>query len=233
MKKIFKIAMAALAACMAAVLMAVTAFAEVKDNELSTARASMCPAWRQSITYTYDEMKVATFTEDTEIIVEYETEDGAMPDNGYHPVELIFQNYVVDPQIWCQIVPVEFDETSARFTYADMVATYTDRGGAEDLSDINNICFGATMVSAKVTKVTVTNCEVPEVTTTTTAATTTEAVTEAETEAETTVATTAASSSTQESGGGIPIVLIVVITVVVAVAVVVTLIILKNRKRFY
>ncbi len=231
MKKIFKIAMTAFAACMAAVMMAITVSAEVKDNEFLTTRAKMCPAWGQSISYTYEEFKVSTFTEDTEILIEYETEDGAMPDNGLYPVELIFQNYIIDPQIWCQIAPYEFDETSAKFAYSDIVATYVDRGGAEDLSDVNNICFGGTMVGAKVTKVTVTNCEVPEVTTTTTAATTEATTTEAITEA-TTEATTAASAAEKESGG-IPIVLIVVITVVVAVAVVVTLIILKNRKRFY
>lgn len=235
MKKIFKIAMAAITACIAAVLMAVTVSAEVKDVELSTTRAKMCLTWGQSITYTYEEMKVAYFTEDTEIFIEYETEDGAMPDNGYHPVELIFQNYVADPQIWCQIAPAEYDETSAKFTYADMVSTYADRGGAEDLSDVNNVCFGATMVGAKVTKVTITNVEIPEVTTTTTAATT-EAVTEpaaVETTEATTAATTAAAPAEGESGGGVPIVLIVIITVVVAAAVVVTLVILKNKKRFY
>lgn len=233
MKKIMKIAMAAFTACMAAVVMAVTVSAETEDIELSTTRATMCPTWGQSITYTYEEMKLANFTEDTEIHIEYETEDGAMPENGYNPVELIFQNYVIDPQIWCQITPYEFDETSAKFAYSDMVTFYTDKGGKEDLSDVNNVCFGATMVGAKVTKVTITNVEIPEVTTTTTAATTTEAVTEPATEAETTTVATTAASSESESDGGIPIVLIVIITVVVAVAVVVTLIVLKNRKRFY
>ncbi|MBQ8177422.1 MAG: hypothetical protein IJ035_10360 [Oscillospiraceae bacterium] len=237
MKKIIKIAMAAFTACMAAVVMAVTVSAETEDVELSVTRAKMCPAWGQSITYTYEEVNLANFTEDTEIHIEYETEDGAMPENGYNPVELIFQNYVADPQIWCQIAPYEYDETSAKFAYSDMVTFYTDKGGAEDLSDVNNVCFGATTIGAKVTKVTITNVEIPEVTTTTTAATTTEAVTETTTEAttteaETTAATTAAASSEKESGG-IPIVLIVVITVVVAVAVVVTIIVLKSKKRFY
>ncbi len=235
MKKIIKIAMAALTACMAAVVMAVTVSAEVKDVELSVVRAKMAPAWGQSITYTGDEFGIANITEDTEILIEYETEEGLMPDNGHHPVEIILQNYVVEPQIWAQISPIEFDETSAKFAYADLVEFYADYGGAEDFTDVNNVCFGATMVGAKVTKVTITNVDVPEVTTTTTAATTeattTEAVTEATTEA-TTAATTAAPAAEKESGG-IPIVLIVVITVVVAVAVVVTLIIIKSKRRFY
>ncbi len=235
MKKIIKIAMAALTACMAAVLMAVTAFAEVKDVELSTTRASMCPAWGQSVTYTASDFKISGFTENTEVIIEYETDGGAMPDNGYNPAELIFQNYSSDPQIWCQIVPYEYNETSAKFAYSDMIAAYTDLGGKEDLSDVNNVCIGATFVGVKVTKVTVTNIEAAEATTTTTAATeaVTEATTEAATEAETTAATTAAPSAEKESSGGIPIVLIVVIAVVVAVAVVVTIIVLKNKKRFY
>ena len=237
MKKIIKIAMAALTACMAAVVMAVTVSAEVKDVELSVLRAKMAPAWGQSITYSGDEFGITNLTEDSEILIEYETEEGAMPDNGYHPVEIILQNYLVEPQIWAQISPTEFDETSAKFSYAELVAIYADYGGAEDFTDVNNVCFGATMVGAKVTKVTITNVDVPEVTTTTTAATTTEAtttteaVTEATTEA-TTAATTAAPAAEKESGG-IPIVLIVVITVVVAVAVVVTLIIIKSKRRFY
>ena len=236
MKKIIKIAMAALTACMAAVVMAVTVSAEVKDVELSVVRAKMAPAWGQSITYSGDEFGITNLTEDSEILIEYETEEGAMPDNGYHPVEIILQNYLVEPQIWGQIAPTEFDETSAKFTYAELVEFYADYGGKEDFTDVNNVCFGATMVGAKITKVTITNVDVPEVTTTTTAATTTEAttteaVTEATTEA-TTAATTAAPAAEKESGG-IPIVLIVVITVVVAVAVVVTLIVLKNRRRFY
>lgn len=232
MKKMMKFAMSVLTVCVAMIVMTVTVFAEVKDVELSTTRASMCPAWGQSITYTASDFKIADFTEDTEVIIEYETDGGAMPDNGYNPAELIFQNYSSDPQVWCQISPYEYDETTAKFAYSDMVAAYADLGGMEDLSDVNNVCVGATFVGVKVTKVTVTNCEVEEATTTvtttaaTTEATTTEAVTEATTEA-----TTAASSSS--SGGGIPIVLIVVITVVVAVAVVVTIIIIKGKKRFY
>ncbi len=235
MKKIIKMAMTAFTACLAAVMVAVTAFAEVKDVEPSIVRAKMAPAWGQSITYTGAEFGITNITEDTEILIEYETEEGAMPDNGHHPVELILQNYVADPQIWAQISPTEFDETSAKFVYSDIVAIYADFGGLEDFSDVNNVCFGATMVGAKVTKITVTNVEEAEVTTTTTAATTTEAVTEPVTEATTeatTTATTAAPAAEKESGG-IPIVLIVVITVVVAVAVVVTLIVLKNKKRFY
>lgn len=236
MKKIIKSAMAGLTACMAAVVMAVTVSAEVKDVELSVVRAKMAPAWGQSITYSGDEFGITNLTEDSEILIEYETEEGAMPDNGYHPVEIILQNYLVEPQIWGQIAPAEFDETTAKFSYAELVEFYADYGGKEDFTDVNNVCFGATMVGAKVTKVTITNVDVPEVTTTTTAATTeatttTEAVTEATTEA-TTAATTAAPAAEKESGG-IPIVLIVVITVVVAVAVVVTLIIIKSKRRFY
>lgn len=234
MKKIMKTAMAVLTACFAAVMMAVTVSAEVKDVELSTTRATMCPAWGQSVTYTAGDFNIANFTDATEVIIEYETDGGAMPDNGYNPAELIFQNYTIDPQIWCQITPYEFNETSAKFAYSDMVTAYTDLGGKEDLSDVNNICIGATFVGVKVTKVTITNVDVPEVTTTTTAATTTEAVTEPVTEATTTTAaTTAAPAAEEKESGGIPIVLIVVITVVVAVAVVVTLVVLKNRKRFY
>lgn len=231
MKKIMKIAVSVFTACMAVICMAAVVSAEVKDVELSTTRASMCPAWGQSVTYTVSDFNIANFTENTEVIIEYETEGGVMPDNGYNPAELIFQNYSIEPQIWCQITPYEYDETSAKFAYSDMVIAYADMGGKEDLSDVNNVCIGATFVGVKVTKVTITNVNVPEVTTTTTAATEAEVITEAATEA-TTAATTSAPAE-KESEGGIPIVLIVVIAVVVAVVVVVTVIVLKSRKRFY
>ncbi|MBQ8787042.1 MAG: hypothetical protein IJZ61_05360 [Oscillospiraceae bacterium] len=234
MKKIFKTALSAVIVCVAALAMSLCVSAETKDVELSTTRATMCPAWGQSVTYTAGDFNIANFTDATEVIIEYETEGGTMPDNGYNPAELIFQNYTIDPPIWCQVTPYEFDETSAKFKYSDIVAAYADLGGKEDLSDVNNVCIGATFVGVKATKVTITNVEVPEVTTTTTAATTavpeTEAVTEAET---TTAATTAAPAAEKESDGGIPIVLIVVITVVVAVIAVVIILVLKGRKRFY
>ena len=227
------------------VCVCITAFAETEDLEMSVVRAKMSPAWGQSISYTSAEISVSSFTEDTEFLVEYETEEGAMPENGYHPVELIFQRYDVEPPIWCQISPVEFNETSARFAYADIVAFYSDMGGKADLSDVNTVCLGATMVGAKVTKVTVTNCTAKAAIETTaaetTAAETTSAVAEtedkpAETEAEkTTTAAPKADKEEKDSGGfNMTVVIIIIVAVIVVAGVVVTLIVIKkNRSRFY
>lgn len=229
------------------VCMCITAFAETEDVEMSTVRAKMSPAWGQSISYTSAEISVSSFTEDTEILVEYETEEGAMPENGYHPVELIFQRYDVEPPIWCQISPVEFNETSARFVYADIVAFYADMGGKADLSDVNTVCLGATMVGAKITKVTVTNCTVKAALETTAAETTAAETTVAETEAapaETTAAETTAAETTaapkaekeeaSEGGLNMTLVIIIIVAVIVVAGVVVTIIVIKkNRSRFY
>ena len=232
MKKILKIALSAAILCLTAVIMSVCVFAETEDIEMKTVLAKTTNgAWGQSVTYDKATFDCSRITSDSEIQVEFEL-DGEWNGNGA-PVELVFQNYsTADPAIWAKIAPYEFDETSAKFSYDDMVATY----GSDDLSTVDAVHLGDCGIKMKVTKFVITNCEKIEITTTTTAATT-EAVTEAETEAaETTTAvtTTAAEASSQSSSGGsIPIIPIVIVTVVVAVIIVVVIIVLKNRKRFY
>lgn len=220
----------------AAFCMTFTAFAEPQDFEPSVTRAVQTNgAWGQSITFSSSDIRPAGIGPDSTFEVQYELEgDQSLP--GQYQVELIFQNYGADPQIWAQIVPYEYDDTHAIFDYEAMVLAY----GSDDFSTVNNICIGDRGVKMKVTYVKITNYDPPAAVTT---AAETEAVTEAATEAVTeaaepaeTEATTAtpASSSTPESGNSITVIIIVIAAVVVVAAVVVIIIVTKkNKKRFY
>lgn len=207
---------------------------DLEDIEMSVVRALQTNGmWGQSITYSQTELSADRFTEDTQIIVEFETE-GEAP-NGNAPVELILQNYSTEPQIWAKVPPAEYDETSAVFNYADMVAFY----GMEDMSGVNNICIGDCGEKMKLTKFTVTNCKPKPVATTaeTTTAAETEAVTEApatEAPAETTTAATTAAPAEESGSINMTIVVVIIVGVVVVAAAVVTIIVVKkSRKRFY
>ncbi|MGN0587401.1 MAG: hypothetical protein ACI4JF_08955 [Oscillospiraceae bacterium] len=206
---------------------------DLEDIEMPVARAILTNGmWGQSITYSNSELAADRFTEDTQIIIEFETEGNAP--NGNAPVELILQNYDVEPQIWAKVSPAEYDETSAVFNYADMVIFY----GSDDLSGVNNICIGDCGEKMKLTKFTATNVKPKPVVTTaeTTTAAETEAVTEAPvTEAVTEVTTTAAPAAPVEEGGiNMTVVVVIIVGVVVVAAAVVTIIVVKkSRKRFY
>lgn len=231
MKKIFKSAITAAILCVTAVMISLCASAETQDVEMSVSRAIQTNGkWGQSVTYTPADLDPRNITPDTTIRVEYELE-GERTFEDQHQVELILQNYVVDPQIWAQVVPVEYDDTYVVFDYEGMVTAY----GSDDFTDVGNICIGDRGVKMKVTKVTVTNLTIPEVTTT--EATTTEATTtkEATTKAETTATEAAATAaeSTESSGGGVPIFVIIIVVVVVAGAAVGITLALKGRKKFY
>lgn len=233
MKKVGKIFTGILAALMVAFTMSATVFAEdeeLEDIELSTTRAVQTNgSWGQSITYSEADIKADRFTEQTQFIVEYELEGESTME---YPVELVLQNYVADPQIWAQVRPAEFSDTSATFNYEDMVTAY----GSDDLSTVNNICIGDRNVKMKVTKCTVTNCK-PKPVVTTTTQTETETVTETEAPAEevTEAATTApAEEAASTSGSSMTVIIIVVVAAVVIAGVAVTFIVIKkNRRRFY
>lgn len=228
MKKILKTALTAAVVFLTAALMAVCASAETEDVELNTALAKMTNgSWQQSVTYTKDQFNCDRLTTDSVVYVEFEL-DGEWTGSGA-PIELIFQNYTTaDPAIWAKIPPFEMTENSASFRYEEMQIMY----GSDDFSTVDAIHVGDCNASIKVTKLTITNCNVVEVVTTTTteAATTTAETTTAE-ETTTEVTTTAASSSGES--GGIPIIPIVIATVVVAVIVVVVIIVLRSKRRFY
>ena len=232
--KISKIISGIAAGVFAAICMTFTAFAEPQDLEPSVSRAVQTNgAWGQSVTYSNAEINPMGITPDTVIEVQYELEgDEALP--GQYQVEIIFQNYTADPQIWAQVVPYEYDETHALFDYDAMVLAY----GSDDFSTVNNICIGDRGVKMTVTYVKVTNYDPPAKETVTEAETEAETeITEAETEApvETAAAeTTAASTPTANSGNNVVLIIIIIAAVVVvAVVVVVIIVTKKNKKRFY
>lgn len=232
--KISKIISGIAAGVFAAFCMTFTAFAEPQDYEPSVSRAVQTNgAWGQSVTYSNAEINPMGITPDTVIEVQYELDgDEALPNQ--HQVELIFQNYTADPQIWAQVVPYEYDETHALFDYDAMVLAY----GSDDFSTVNNICIGDRGVKMTVTYVKVTNYDPPAKETVTEAETEAETeITEAETEApvETAAAeTTAASTPTANSGNNVVLIIIIIAAVVVvAVVVVVIIVTKKNKKRFY
>lgn len=230
--KVHKVLTGVFAAVVTSVCMAFMAYAETEDVELSVARAVQTNgSWGQSITFGQSDLDASRFTPDTTIRVEYELE-GEPSLLNQHQAELILQNYVAEPQIWAQVVPIEYDDTYAVFDYNGMVTAY----GSDDLSAVNNICVGDRGIKMKVTKVTVTNLSVPEVTTTEAV---TEAVTEAATEAPAETAaqaetTTAAEETSSGSGSSLTVIIIVIVAAVVIAGVVVTIIVInKNKKRFY
>lgn len=230
MKKILKIAFAAIITCISALTMSLCVSAETEDFEAPLNKVkSTSGAWEQSLTLDKNDFDCSRITPDTVVKVEFEL--GSDPTNtNVAPVELILFNYTTaDPQIWAKIEPYEYDNTYAYFDYETMITRY----GSDDLSTVDNLCIGDTGTPLTVTKLTITNCTVPETTTTT--ETTTAEVIEVTDAPETTAAPaeTTAAPAAEKSSGGIPIVLIVVITVVVAVIAVVIIIILKSRRRFY
>lgn len=232
--KITKIISGIAAGVLAAFCMAFTAFAEPQDIELPVSRAVETNGlWGQSITYPKNEVNPAGIGPDTIIEVHYELNgEPSMP--GQHQVELILQNYDVDPQIWAQVIPYEYDDTHALFDYDSMLLAY----GNEDFSGIGNICFGDRGINMIVTSVKIINYDPParEIVTTASTEAQTEEVTEAtEAPAETTAAETTAAPNAEEGSGNNVVVIVVIIVAVVVVAAVVVVIIVtnKNKKRFY
>ena len=233
--KISKIISGIAAGVFAAMCMTFTAFAEPQDFEPSVAKAVQTNgAWEQSITYSNTDINPAGITPDSVFEVQYELDgDEALPNQ--HQVELIFQNFTADPQIWAQIVPYEYDETHALFDYDAMVLAY----GSDDFSTVNNICIGDRGVKMIVTYVKITNYDPPaKETAATTAETEAEPAAEInEAPAETAAAeTTAADTGTPEASSGNSVVLIIIIiaaVVVVTLVVVIIIVTKKNKKRFY
>lgn len=233
--KMKKIICGIAAGVVAAFCMTFTAFAEPTDFEPSVSRAVQTNGmWGQSISYSAAEINAAGFTPDTTIEIEYELE-GEVQLAGQHQVELILQNYEVEPQIWAQVVPTEYDDTHAVFDYNAMVLAY----GSDDLSTVNNVCFGDRGMKLTVTHVKVTNYDPPVVETKPVEVAEDE-VEEAETTkaaAETEAAETTAvdTNSSAESSGNSVVLFIIIIAVVVVIAAVVVVIIVtkKSKKRFY
>lgn len=233
MRKILKAVLTAAVACVSAVVMSICVSAETEDVELSTSKAKTTNgAWGQSIVYDKLAFDCSRITPDSIITVEFEL-DGNWVSSG-SPIELILQNYsTADPQIWAKIEPFELDleESVASFRWDEMVLYY----GSEDLSGVDNMCVGDCGVAMTVTKFTITNCTVVEVTTTTTTVTTTESIIEiTDVPEETTAVTTVTTASSTSSQGGAETLMkilpfIVGGTILLAVIVTVIIVVKKNK----
>ena len=228
MKKILKTALTAVIACVSAVVMSVCVSAETEDLDMPLTRAKTTNgAWEQAITYDRNAFDCGRFTPDTTVTIEFELDSEWTKSSA--PVELILFNYTTaDPQIWAKIEPYEWDETTASFSYDDMVIGY----GSDDFTTVDNLCIGDCGVVMTLNSMTITNCTVVEVTTTT-LATTTESVIEITdppaTEA-TTAATTAAPES-KDSSFSIMDILPFVVGGAILLAVIVTVIIIVKKNR--
>lgn len=182
MNKLFKALTASAAGIFAVGALAFTAFAEDYTFDISEPVQSN-GSWGQSFTYytANDQGHPGNFdatwiTPESEVIVDY-TYEG---ETNNAPLELIWQTWEgpveANPDVkgnWNKISPYEYDETSAKFSYEDIVAAY----GTDDFATVYAINVGDTGVKLTVTGVTVTNCDIVE-------ETETEAETEAETDAE-------------------------------------------------
>lgn len=232
--KFSKIILGVTAAAAAVFCSVFAAFAEPSDFEPSLTRAiETSGSWGQSITFSNSDINPRGIGPDTTIEVEYELSGEQSLPNQYQ-VELIFQNYAADPQIWAQVVPSEYDDTHAVFDYEAMVLAY----GSDDFSTVNNICIGDRGVKMKVTYVKVTNYDPPVPETTVTEETTQDSAEEAgETEApasEATSATTEASADEPAETNNVVLFIIIIGAVVLVAAIVVIVVVSKaNKKRFY
>jgi len=255
MKKLFRILTAALLSAAMAITLSVTAFAEdyVFDTSAATKTAG---SWAQSLIYYTAQGDPSTATDttfdptwmtsDSAVVVTFES---AGSYNGY-PCELIWQTWDVDGvepaaginSTWNKVAPSSYDDTTATFTYDDIVASY----GTSDFKDVYAICLGDTGNELLVTGLTITNCNIvyaeveeteaePEAEEVTEAETTTAEVTTAaaEEEAEETTAAVA-SSSTSGTNVVLIVVLVVVILIVLAgIAALVIFILKKSKNKYY
>ena len=182
MKKLLKALSAGAAALFAAAALSITVCAEDYSFEITDPQPSN-GSWGQAfVHYTANDQghpgnfDATWITPDSEVIVEYTYEGDA----AGAPLELIWQTWEGpierDPDVkkdWNKIAPYEYDDTTAKFSHADIAAAY----GTDNFETVYAINVGDTGVKLTVTGVTITNCEIVE-------AEETEAPSEEETEAE-------------------------------------------------
>lgn len=209
-------------------------------------------AWGQSFVYftcndgKHDGNFDATWiTPDSEVLVEF-TYEGEQYSTS--PVELIWQTWddgpvAPDPDVnrtWNKVAPYDFDETSARFSYEDIVNSY----GTDNFTTVYAINVGDTGVKLTVTALTITNCDIPdEAAVTVETEAETEKVTEKETEAadketsapatEAVTTTNFADNAPKEGGGGAVAVTVIIIVIVVAAVAAGAYFMIKNNKGKY
>lgn len=168
MKKSFKAVISAIFAAAMTMVFSLTAFAEDYVFDVSSAKTT-AGGWAQSFIYytslsdpgsaTSTTFNPLWMTSESDVIVTYTTEGTY---NSY-PCELIWQTWDSEeepaPGIkspWNKIAPSSFDETTATFTYSDIVAGY----GTDNFKDVFAICVGDTGNQLLVTGVTITNCNI-------------------------------------------------------------------------
>lgn len=241
MKKLLHRGISIAAGAAAALCMTVNVFAQDFEIDVSGAKQST-GSYGQSLTYytclgdpdgAADNFDPRLMTPDSEVYIEYELEgEYTTGDDGYisvSPVQLIWQSWKggvagSENDVWAQVMPYEFDEKSARFSYDDIAAAY----GTEDFSAVYAINVGDAGV-----KLTVTAMEITNISAAGDAAAETE-VTESSA-AQVTLTTAAIVENAPVETNAAPIVAGVVIGVVAAVvvAVVVILMIRANKRKNY
>lgn len=274
MNKLFKALAASAAGFFAAAALTLTVCAEDYTFDVSEA-VQTNGEWGQSFVYytcndgNHEGNFDATWiTSDSEVLVEYTYEGDS---SSQAPVELIWQTWAGGPvapnpdvnRTWNKIAPYEYDDTSAKFSFEDIVGSY----GTDDFATVYAINVGDTGVKLTVTGVTITNCNIPSEEPETEAETEeeaeeetdaeteeeteaeTEKVTEKETEATTTVketkapeteavtteaTTNIADNAPKEGGGGAVAVTVIIIVIVVAgIAVGIYFMIKNNKGKYY
>ncbi len=179
MKKILSKIVSAAAALAAAAVMSVTVCAE--DISLDVSAVKPVGPW-ENVPFTMDHYDPSKFTPETEVKITFtyeinadavtkaaeasgvKTEDEIRTEaEALCPVEMIVQSWsnpdtpMVNASggVWAKVAPSVWDEASAVFTYADMVAAY----GTEDFTGVDSLNFGATeYFTLTITGVTITNC---------------------------------------------------------------------------
>lgn len=265
MNKLFKALTASAAGFFAAAALTFTVCAEDYTFDVSEA-VQTNGEWGQSFVYytcndgNHEGNFDATWiTSDSEVLVEYTYEGDS---SSQAPVELIWQTWAGGPvapnpdvnRTWNKIAPYEYDDTSAKFSFEDIVGSY----GTDDFATVYAINVGDTGVKLTVTGVTITNCNIPSEESETEAETEeeaeeetdaeteaeTEKVTEKETEATTTVketeavtteaTTNIADNAPKEGGGGAVAVTVIIIVIVVAgIAVGIYFMVKNNKGKYY
>ena len=141
MKRLFKTLLCTAMIAAAAVTTHITAFA--KDVKIDVSDAKKAGANEQSVSIDKDEFDLRRLSKRSVIKVAFETDEF---DEAYPPIQMTIQSWDNDTSpnvdekggVWAKIAPAEFAETTAKFTYDDIVKAY----GTSDLSQVNKIMIG-------------------------------------------------------------------------------------------
>lgn len=141
-KKYLRKAAALVCAAVMTVCSAVIVSAEDFDVEITT--ANTVSAW-ENIPISMDHYDASKLTPQSQVIVTYSYTTTA---EGECPIELIIQSWsnpdtpMVNASggVWAKVAPLLWNESTAIFSYDDIVAAY----GTSDLSSVDSVNIGAT-----------------------------------------------------------------------------------------